>query len=66
LGVRVSGKLAPESVKPAPLMAAALTVTEAVPVEVNVRVCVVGVFTATLPKLRLAVLTLSVGTEAPS
>ena len=51
---------------PAPLIAAALTITGAVPVELNVTVCVADEFTATLPKLRLAALTLSVGTDAPS
>ncbi len=58
--------MAPETVKPLPLTAAALTVTAAVPVEDRVRVCVVAVFTFTLPKDKLDELTLSVGTEAPS
>ena len=53
-------------VKPVPLTAAALTVTAAVPVEDRVNVCVVAVFTLTLPKDKLDELTLSVGTEAPS
>jgi hypothetical protein len=66
LGFRVRGKLAPETVKPAPVTAAALTVTDAVPDEVKVSDCVVAVFTLTLPKARLEVLTLNVGTEAPS
>ena len=35
-GFKVTGKLAPERVKPAPLMAAAVTCTGAVPVEVRV------------------------------
>ncbi len=63
---RVRGKVAPETVKPLPLTAAALTVTAAVPVEDRVRVCVVAVFTFTLPKDKLDELTLSVGTEAPN
>ncbi len=58
--------MAPETVKPLPLTAAALTVTAAVPVEDRVRVCVVAVFTFTLPKDKLDELTLSVGTEAPN
>ncbi len=62
----VRGKVAPETVKPLPLTAAALTVTAAVPVEDRVRVCVVAVFTFTLPKDKLDELTLSVGTEAPN
>ncbi len=43
---------------------AAFTVTLAVPVELSVRDCVVGVFTAVLPKAMLAALTLKVGTPA--
>jgi len=64
--LRVRGKVAPETVNPLPLTAAALTVTAAVPVEDRVRVCVVAVFTFTLPKDKLDELTLSVGTAAPS
>jgi len=64
--VRVSGKLTPEIVKPDPLTAAALMVTEAVPVELNVSDCVVAVFTATVPNDKLLELTPSVETFAPS
>jgi hypothetical protein len=53
-------------VKPVPATVAALTVTAAVPVEDRVNVCVVAVFTLTLPKDKLDELTLSVGAEAPS
>jgi hypothetical protein len=56
-GFSVTGRLPPTIVKPAPVMVAELTVTGAVPVDVNVNDCVVAVFTVTLPKLRLAVLT---------
>ena len=66
MGFRVRGKVAPETVKPVPVRVAALTVTAAVPVEDRVNVCVVAVFTLTLPKDRLDELTLSVGTPAPS
>ena len=52
--------------KPVPATVAALTVTAAVPVEDRVNVCVVAVFAFTLPKDRLDVLTLSVGTAAPN
>ena len=52
----------PETVKPAPVMATALTVTAEVPVEERVKDWVVGVFRTTLPKAMEAVLTLSVGT----
>jgi hypothetical protein len=62
--LRVSGKVTPEMVKPAPVMLAELTVTDAVPVEVKVRVCVVAVPTETLPKVRLVALTVKVGVPA--
>ena len=58
------GKLAATMVKPVPVMEAELTVTGEVPVEVRVIVCVVGEFTVTLPKLRLAVLTDNCGLGA--
>jgi hypothetical protein len=64
LGFRVTGKLAPEMVKPVPLMVTALMVTGAVPVEVSVRGCVDEEPTVTLPKLRLAGLTVSCGVVA--
>jgi hypothetical protein len=65
-GLRVSGKVAPETVKPDPATSASLTITATVPVEDNVSVCVVAVFTLTLPKPMLAALTISVGTPDPS
>ena len=46
-------------VKPAPLMAAEFTVTADVPVDLSVTDWVVDVFTVTLPKLRLAALTVN-------
>jgi hypothetical protein len=48
-------------VKPAPVIAAEFTVTGDVPVDVSVNVCVVVVFTVTLPKLRLVALTVNCG-----
>ena len=66
MGFRVRGKTAPETVKPVPASVSALTVTDAVPVDDRVRVCVVAAFTFTLPKDKLDELTLSVGTAAPS
>ena len=51
-------------VKPAPVIAAESTLTGDVPVDVRVNVCVVAVFTVTLPKLRLAVLTANCGLGA--
>ena len=50
-------------VKPAPVIAAELTVTGDVPVDVRVNVSVVAVFTVTL-KLRLPALTVSWGLSA--
>jgi hypothetical protein len=66
LGFRVSGKVTPEMVYPLPVRVAALTVTAAVPVEDRVSVCVVGVFTFTVPKPMLPALTVRVGTDDPS
>jgi hypothetical protein len=48
-------------VKPAPVIAAEFTVTGDVPVDASVKVCVVAVFTVTLPKLRFDMLTVSSG-----
>jgi hypothetical protein len=48
-------------VKPAPEIATEFTVTGDVPVDVRVNDCVVGVFTVTLPKLKLAALNVSSG-----
>jgi hypothetical protein len=60
----VTGKLLPTIEKPAPVIAAAFTVTGEVPVDVKVSDCVVAVFTVTLPKLRLAALTDNCGLGA--
>ena len=62
-GVTVAGNVPPDTVYPVPLNVAELMVTGAVPVEVNVTGCVDGVPTVTLPKVKLAVLTLNVGVE---
>ena len=61
VGFNVTGRLAPTIVKAAPLIEAELTVTAELPVEVSVTDCAVGEFTVTLPKLKLAVLTVSCG-----
>jgi hypothetical protein len=50
--------------KPAPLIAAEFIVTGDVPVEVSVSDCVVAVSTVTLPKLRLAALSVNCGLGA--
>jgi hypothetical protein len=63
--LRVSGKLAPDILKPAPVSVPALMVSGAVPEEVRVTDCgVVAVFNATLPKARLLALRLNVGVLA--
>jgi hypothetical protein len=49
--------VAPDIVKPAPDSVAALTVTDAVPEEVKVRVLVEVVFRVTLPKANVLALT---------
>ena len=64
VGFSVAGTLPPTIVKPAPVIAAELTVTGDVPVDVSVNVCVVAVFTVTLPKLRLPALTVNCGLGA--
>lgn len=64
--VRVSGKVAPEKVKPVPLIVTELMVTDAPPLELKVTVCVVGVFRFTLPKLMLDALRVRVGEGADS
>jgi len=61
VGLRVIGKLPPAMVKPVPEIAAEFTVTGDVPVEVRVMAWAVGLFTVTLPKLRLVVLRLNCG-----
>jgi hypothetical protein len=66
VGFNVSGKVAPEAVNPAPLIAAALIVTAAVPVDDKVIVCVVALFTDSLPNDKLVELTPRVGTDEPS
>jgi hypothetical protein len=59
VGFSVTGKLPPTIVKPVPVIAAEFTVKGEVPVDVSVNDCVVAVFTVTLPKLRLAALTVN-------
>ena len=49
----MTGKVAPDIVKPVPVKAAELIVTGAVPLELSVTGSVVGVFNVTLPNARL-------------
>jgi hypothetical protein len=51
-------------VNPEPAATIELTVTEAVPADVKVTDCVVGVFSITLPNAKLVALMVSVGTTA--
>jgi hypothetical protein len=60
-GIKVTGRVGAETEKPVPVMVAELMVTAAAPVEVTVTVCVVDVPTDTLPKARLAELTVNAG-----
>jgi hypothetical protein len=64
LGFKVTGKVAPDIVKPVPVNVAELMVTGAVPLELSVTGNVVGVFTVTLPNARLAGLMVNVGAAA--
>ena len=57
VGFNVTGRLAPTIAKPVPVIAAELTITGDVPVDIKVKDCVVAVFTVTVPKLRLVALT---------
>jgi hypothetical protein len=59
----VAGKVAPLTEKPAPVTVPALTLTGAVPVDVNVIDFVTAVFNATLPNDKDVVLALRVGTD---
>ncbi len=61
----MTGNVAPDTVKPAPVSVAELMVTGAVPVEVNVTGCVDAVFTVTLPNVRLAALIVNCGLGTP-
>jgi hypothetical protein len=55
-GFKVAGRVGKETEKPVPVAVIDFTVTAAVPLEVRVTVCVVGVFTATPPKEMLVAL----------
>jgi hypothetical protein len=53
----------PESVKPVPLTVAESTVTDEVPVEDKITVCVAGVFKTTFPNPMLVASMLSAGPD---
>ena len=58
-GLSVIGKLWATIVKPVPVTETEFTVTGDDPDDVNVTDCVVSVFTDTLPKFRVAALTVN-------
>ena len=60
----MTGNVAPDIVKPVPVSAAELMVTGDVPVEVSVTGCVDGVFSVTLPNIRLTALSVNCGLVA--
>jgi hypothetical protein len=64
VGFNVTGRVPLTIVKPVPVIAAAFTVTGAVPVDVSVNDCVAAVFTVTLPKLKVPVPTINCGLVA--
>src|ERR1700722_4275355 len=59
-GVNVAGNVGPDIVKPVPANTTELTVTDPVPVEDKITVCVAGVFNVTLPNPPLVALMPSV------
>ncbi len=63
-GFSVVGRLAEELENPVPVTPMELIVTEAVPVDVSVTVCVVELFTTMLPKEMLLALALNTGVAA--
>lgn len=63
-GVNVTGNVAPETVKPVPVIVAELMVSVPLPLEVSVTDCDVGVFRLTFPNERLLALRVSAGVVA--
>ena len=63
-GFKVTGKVAPDMVKPVPVKSAELMVTGAVPLDVKVTGWVEAVFTVTSPKVRVPALSVSCGLSA--
>jgi hypothetical protein len=64
VGLKVTGKLWATMVNPAPVIVAPFTVKAEVPLDVKVMDAVAAEFVATLPKLRLAALTVNWGVAA--
>src|SRR5580658_1859540 len=63
-GFSVTGNAAPDTLKPAPVKFAELTVTGRLPEDDRVMLCVAGVFSVTSPKATLAAIALSTGEPA--
>ena len=63
-GFKVAGRLTADAEKPEPITAIEFTVTAAVPVDVSIMVCVVGLLMTTAPKGILLAFTLRVGVAA--
>jgi hypothetical protein len=63
-GFKVTGNVAPETVKPVPVNADELMVTGAVPLELSVTGCVDAVFSVTSPNARLTALSVNCGLVA--
>lgn len=59
VGFKVTGKLAPDTLKPAPLMIAEVMLTGSVPVEVSTTGSTAEEPSSTVPKLKLPGLTVS-------
>jgi hypothetical protein len=65
-GFKVTGRLIGDIVKPVPVTATEFTVTAAVPLDVSVTLCVVGVLITTLPNEMLLAFRLNAGVAALS
>ena len=63
-GFKVTGNVAPETVKPVPAKISELMVTGAVPLELSVTGCVDAVFSVTSPNIRLTALSVNCGLVA--
>ena len=63
-GLSVTGKVEPDTEKPVPVTVPLLIVTAPVPEDVNVTDFVTAVFTATLPKVNVVALAVTVGMDA--
>jgi hypothetical protein len=60
-GLKVKGSVGADTEKPVPEVVAEVMVTAAAPVELTFTVCVTGVLTLTLPKVKLVALRVSEG-----